>query len=139
MLTEFKIKPLDGRLLQITDLVRNLQERQTVVDIPHEQGADSLSYDPPESIYVICWNEAQAQRVRAWLVAGNTLDEYHGSVGLLSLTPRCITVYQAAPAVVIAQIRELLLPLLRAQHWQLFRTDGDETQRYERRPELLFD
>jgi hypothetical protein len=138
MIPEFTIYPEEGEELDVTSLLKKLHGHPLVLQVSAEQGAVYWSPRAPEYVQVVCWSEEQTQRVQEWTDNGHSLAKFHGSVGILAVSPSRIVVYQAAPAEVVKQIASLLLPLLRGRRWRVLSEGREVTPAYARDPEHLF-
>ncbi len=135
MLEDFAIRPVAGQTLKITQLLGVLRQQPCVLELSAKCAIRSTD---AESVYVICGDEQQQQRISDWTKQGNTLAPFIGSVAILEVTAAYVSVYQPAPEQVVRKVQELLLPLLRTQQWRLFSERGEETDRFRDHPSQLF-
>ncbi|HYP28078.1 MAG TPA: hypothetical protein VE262_15290 [Blastocatellia bacterium] len=138
MLDSFGIRPkTEDEKFDVTDVISKVESLNTVVKLPGERFG--LRGPTSESVYLVCSNADQADRVRDWTGAGNSYERFLGSVGHLQITPAYILVEQNAPEPVIEQISALLMPFLKRQPFRVFTEYGEVTDTYALNPVRLFD
>jgi hypothetical protein len=138
MLDSFTIRPQAGSL-GVADLLAALRRSRYVVELPRSQAITRVWGRQGGGAFAVCAAPDRARTVAETVNAGGTLDEYHGLIATLDVTPESIYVYQLATPGVVAQTKALLVPLLRAQPCRVFSETAERTADFTARPELLFD
>ena len=138
MIPEFGIWPQAGEQFDVSKIIDHLENHPKVVAVPPKLGARYHRTNPPDRVYVICPTRKRAEDVREWVRAGNTVERFMASCGIIEATSGYISVLQMAPEEVVREIKAVLLPFLRKYRWKLYSEDGDISNDFKHKPEDIF-
>ena len=139
MLYDFRLTADGQARFDVVELRRRLDEIGAfVIQLPSSTHAVGNPQIPPEFFALVCEDAAQATRLSSWIEAGNTADDFIGSVALLAVDSEWIYVYQAAPQRVIEHVAQVLVPIVTSTPFRVDSEGTDYTAMYAERPEGLF-
>ncbi len=139
MLDEFTIQPPAGGAFEVEPLRARIRSLPNAVALPpliyFVEGERRVRDDQ----FALCSSPERAASARDTALAGRGLDEFYGTIAIVQVKPDWIWVHQLASPGVIAQVRNLLLPILRSGDCRIFADTGEVTATYAGAPERLFE